>query len=105
MPLNRLRVSSSKFFTMTASLNRKSSIFSLFFKIIAIFILKSAMIVLSFVMSHATGFVVHFIARSIRQCVARQFQFLGAQSPSRRSIRVIASGVISPYIYNPHYFG
>ena len=65
IPLNRLRVFGSKFFTMAAGLNRKSLIFSLFFKIVAIFILKSAMIVLSFVMSPATSFVVHFIARPI----------------------------------------
>ena len=65
MSLNRLRVFGSNYFTMAAGLNHKFSMFSFFLKIIAVFILKSAMSVLSFVISPVTDFVVHFIARSI----------------------------------------
>ena len=62
MPFNRLRVFGSKFFTIVAGLNRRYFMLSLPLKIIVIFILKSIMIVLSFDISLATGFVVYAYA-------------------------------------------
>ena len=105
IPLNRLRVFGSKFYTIAAGRKRKSSMLSLFRKIIAKFILKSALIVLSSVISMATGFVVHRIPRPIWQCVVRHSRFLGTQSPSRRSVHAISSGLILPHIYIPRCFG
>ena len=77
MPLNRLRVFGSKFFTIAAGLKHRFSIVSLSRWTIIIFILKSAMIVLLFDMSSAIGFVVHRIVYTIWLCVARHSRVLG----------------------------
>ena len=101
MLLNLLRVLGLKFFTIAVGLNRKFSIVLLSLRIIVIFILKSAMIVLLFDMS----FEVHHIARPIWLCMARHSRVLGAQSTSGRSTRAISSTVILSHAYNPRMFG
>lgn len=70
IPLNRLRVFGSKFFTIATGLSRISSIASFLLRIIDIFILHSAMIVLTSFISLVSGFVIQRIALSIWLLVA-----------------------------------